>query len=140
MEEFEYGPVEILLISFEGDRPGPALSEALLDLVEEKTITLLDLVFVARSEAGDLRIVEMEELPDRAELPDLELGELGLAGLEDVEELAGQLQPGSSAAVLVIELTWARRFSSVLAASGGAVLHHERIPAPIVNAVLAVAR
>jgi len=140
MAEFEYGPVEILLISFEGDRPGPALSEALLDLVEEKTITLLDLVFVARSEAGDLRIVEMEELPDRAELPDLELGELGLAGLEDVEELAGQLQPGSSAAVLVIELTWARRFSSVLAASGGAVLHHERIPAPIVNAVLAVAR
>ena len=140
MEEFEYGPVEILLISFEGDRPGPALSEALLDLVEEKTITLLDLVFVARSEAGDLRIVEMEELPDRAELPDLELGELGLAGLEDVEELAGQLQPGSSAAVLVIELAWARRFSSVLAASGGAVLHHERIPAPIVNAVLAVAR
>jgi len=140
MEEFEYGPVEILLISFEGDRPGPALSEALLDLVEEKTITLLDLVFVARSEAGDLRIVEMEELPDRAELPDLELGELGLAGLEDVEELAGQLQAGSSAAVLVIELTWARRFSSVLAASGGAVLHHERIPAPIVNAVLAVAR
>ena len=140
MEEFEYGPVEILLISFEGDRPGPALSEALLNLVEEKTITLLDLVFVARSEAGDLRIVEMEELPDRAELPDLELGELGLAGLEDVEELAGQLQPGSSAAVLVIELTWARRFSSVLAASGGAVLHHERIPAPIVNAVLAVAR
>ena len=140
MEEFEYGLVEILLISFEGDRPGPALSEALLDLVEEKTITLLDLVFVARSEAGDLRIVEMEELPDRAELPDLELGELGLAGLEDVEELAGQLQPGSSAAVLVIELTWARRFSSVLAASGGAVLHHERIPAPIVNAVLAVAR
>ncbi|PXA67746.1 DUF6325 family protein [Cryobacterium arcticum] len=140
MEEFEYGPVEILLISFEGDRPGPALSEALLDLVEDKTITLLDLVFVARSEAGDLRIVEVEELPDRAELPDLELGELGLAGLEDVEELAGQLQPGSSAAVLVIELTWARRFSSVLAASGGAVLHHERIPAPIVNAVLAVAR
>ncbi|MET0956063.1 MAG: DUF6325 family protein, partial [Cryobacterium sp.] len=140
MAEFEYGPVEILLISFEGDRPGPALSEALLDLMEEKTITLLDLVFVARSAAGDLRIVEVEELPDRAELPDLELGELGLAGLEDVEELAGQLPPGSSAAVLVIELTWARRFSSVLAASGGAVLHHERIPAPIVNAVLAVAR
>lgn len=139
MEQFTYGPVEILLISFDGDRPGPALREALLDLIEEETITLLDLVFVARSAAGDLRIVEVEELPEKAQLPDLELGELGLAGLEDVEALAGQLLPGTSAAVLVVELTWARHFASVLAASGGAVLHHERIPATAVNAVLTAA-
>jgi uncharacterized membrane protein len=139
MEEFAHGPVEILLLGFDGDRPGEALREALLELIDEKTIALLDLVFVARSEAGDLRIIEIEDLPERAQLPDLDLGELGLAGLEDIEELAGQLPPGSSAAVLVVELTWARHFASVLAASGGAVLHQERIPAPVVNAVLAVA-
>ena len=91
MAEFTYGPVELLLISFEGDRPGPALGDALLDLIEEKTVTLLDLIFVSRSAEGDLRIVEVEDLPDRAQLPDLELGELGLAGLDDVEELGGRL-------------------------------------------------
>jgi uncharacterized membrane protein len=139
MEEFAHGPVEILLLGFDGDRPGEALREALLELIDEKTIALLDLVFVARSEAGDPRIIEIEDLPERTQLPDLDLGELGLAGLEDIEELAGQLPPGSSAAVLVVELTWARHFASVLAASGGAVLHQERIPAPVVNAVLAVA-
>jgi len=140
MQEYEYGPVEILLISFDGDRPGPALSRALLDLVEEKTITLLDLIFVTRSLEGDLRIVEVEDLPERAQLPELQLGELGLAGLDDVEALAAELAPGTSAAVLVVELTWARHFASVLAASGGAVLHQERIPAPVVNAVLEAAR
>jgi hypothetical protein len=129
MEEFAHGPVEILLLGFDGDRPGEALREALLELIDEKTIALLDLVFVARSEAGDPRIIEIEDLPERTQLP----------GLEDIEELAGQLPPGSSAAVLVVELTWARHFASVLAASGGAVLHQERIPAPVVNAVLAVA-
>lgn len=139
MEEFEHGPVEVLLISFDGDRPGPALSDALLALVEDKTIALLDLIFVSRSLAGDLRIVEVEDLPEKAQLPDLELGELGLAGLEDVEELAVQLPPGTSAAVLVVELSWARHFASVLAASGGAVLYQERIPAPVVNAVLEAA-
>jgi hypothetical protein len=139
MEEFAHGPVEILLLGFDGDRPGEALREALLELIDEKTIALLDLVFVARSEAGDLRIIEIEDLPERAQLPDLDLGELGLAGLEDIEELAGQLPPRIPAAVLVVELTWARHFASVLAASGGAVLHQERIPAPVVNAVLAVA-
>lgn len=140
MQEYEYGPVEILLISFDGDRPGPALSRALLDLVEEKTITLLDLIFVTRSLEGDLHIVEVEDLPERAQLPELQLGELGLAGLDDVEALAAELAPGTSAAVLVVELTWARHFASVLAASGGAVLHQERIPAPVVNAVLEAAR
>ncbi|MGO4782448.1 DUF6325 family protein [Cryobacterium sp. W22_MBD10_FK3] len=140
MAEFTYGPVEVLLISFEGDRPGPALGAALRDLIAEKTIRLLDLLFVSRDAAGDLRIVEVEDLPEKAQLPDLDLGELGLAGLDDVEELATELPPGTSAAVLVVELAWARNFASALAASGGAVLHHDRIPAAVVNAVLEAAR
>ena len=140
MVEFRYGPVEILLISFDGDRPGAALGRALRELVEEKTITLFDLLFVARDADGDLRIVEADDLPQKAELPDLQLGELGLAGLDDVEELAAELPPGTSAAVLVVELAWARNFASVLAASGGAVLHQERIPAAVVNEVLEAAR
>lgn len=140
MVEFRYGPVEILLISFDGDRPGAALGRALRELIEEKTITLLDLIFVTRDADGDLRIVEVDDLPQKAELPDLELGELGLAGLDDVEELAADLPPGTSAAVLVVELAWARNFASVLAASGGAVLHQERIPAAVVNEVLEAAR
>ena len=139
MPEFTYGPVEILLISFEGDKPGPALGDALRDLVAENTITLLDLIFVSRSVEGDLRVVEVEDLPDKAQLPDLELGELGLAGMDDVEELAANLPPGTSAAILVVELAWARHFASVLADSGGAVLHHQRIPASVVNSVLEAA-
>lgn len=140
MVDFKYGPVEILLISFDGDRPGPALADALRELIREKTVTLLDLLFVSRSIEGDLRIVEAEDLPDRSQLPDLNLGELGLAGMDDVEELAAELLPGTSAAVLVVELAWARNFASVLAASGGAVLYQERIPAAVVNEVLEAAR
>ncbi|WEO75733.1 DUF6325 family protein [Cryobacterium sp. SO2] len=140
MVEFAYGPVEVLLLTFDGDRPGPALSGALRDLIEEKTITLLDLIFVSRNLDGDLRTIEVDDLPDKAQLPDLDLRELGLAGLDDVEELAVRLEPGASAAILVVELTWARHFASVLAASGGSVLYQERIPAPVVNAVLEAAR
>lgn len=72
MPEFEYGPVEILLISFEGDKPGPAIGAALQNLIEEKTITLLDLIFVSLSADGDPRIVEIDDLPDRSQLPDIE--------------------------------------------------------------------
>ncbi|QYF75000.1 DUF6325 family protein [Cryobacterium sp. PAMC25264] len=130
MEEYAYGPVELLLISFDGDRPGPALRQALLDLIEERTVTLLDLIFVNRTVDGEVLIVEIDDLPEKTQLPDLDLGELGLAGIDDVEELAMQLEPGTSAAVLVVELTWARHFASVLAASGARSCIRSASPPP----------
>jgi hypothetical protein len=41
--------------------------------------------------------------------------------------------------LLAIELLWAKNLASKFAASGGIVLQTERIPAPVVNAVLAEA-
>jgi uncharacterized membrane protein len=137
--EFRYGPVDILLVGFVGDRPGAELGDALLDLVRAETIRLLDLVFVSREPDGEVRIVEIDDLSFRDDLPGLDLGESGLAGIDDITELAERVPPGTSAAVLVVELVWARHLASALSASGGAVLHTERIPAPVVNAVLEAA-
>ncbi|MGH3692212.1 MAG: DUF6325 family protein, partial [Microbacterium sp.] len=60
----------------------------------------------------------------------------GLAGDEDVEELADALAPGQSAAIVVLELTFARTLAQNLAAAGGQVLRSERVPAPVVNAMM----
>ena len=43
---------------------------------------------------------------------------------------------GGSAAVVALELVYARKLASALAASGGVVLSAERIPAPVVNALV----
>lgn len=135
MAEFRYGPVELFLIGFEGERPDPSVMSGLFDLVESGLVRLLDFVIVSKSESGDVDVIEIEEELDEYGLRDYELAALGITGEEDIVGFAEHVPPGSSAAVVAIELAFVRELASRLAASGGVVLTSERIPAPVVNAV-----
>lgn len=133
MTTFDYGPIEFYAISFDGERPGPGVLAAIDDLVTSGTVRLLDLVLVRRSEEGEYSIVE---IADDGESPIVALELTGLTGEEDIADLTGDLEPGTSAAVIAIELLWAKSFSAALYDAGGAVIAREGVPAPIVNAFL----
>ncbi|WP_394553498.1 DUF6325 family protein [Agromyces sp. MMS24-JH15] len=139
MTEFEYGPVEILVVGFEGRVPDAGTLEAIAELVEAGDIRLLDAVFVSRDEAGNIEATEIEDFGDEIQIVDITLEASGLVGHDDLTDLAEVVPPGSSAALLAIELVWAKNLASRFAESGGVLLQSERIPAPIVNAVLAEA-
>ncbi|MDN3496757.1 DUF6325 family protein [Planococcus sp. APC 4015] len=134
MADFRYGPVELYLVGFEGEAPDTGVIDALGDLVDAGTVRVLDFLIVSKSEDGDITIAEVED-DDFA----LDLHEVGIAGEEDIEELAELVPPGGSAAVVALELVYARALAEKLAASGGVVLSAERIPAPIVNAIVDLA-
>lgn len=139
MAEFEYGPAELMVAQFDTDRPSPGVVQAILDLVESGTVRLLDLVFVERHPDGSVDIIELEQIGDEIGLTDVSLEASGIAGDEDVAQIAELLEPGSTGAVLVIEHLWAKTLASRFFESGGVVVHSERIPAPVVNAVAAEA-
>lgn len=136
MAEFRYGPVELYLVGFEGPRPDPATLGALLDLLETGFVRLLDLVLVTKSEDGEVDVIEIETDTDLLGFGELDIIASGLAGNEDIDEFAEHIPPGGSAALVALELAFARTLAQNLAASGGVVLRSERITAPIVNAVL----
>jgi hypothetical protein len=136
MTEFDYGPIDFYLIGFDGDRPGPEVLQAIDDLVAEGIVNLLDLVFVSRDSAGQLSVMELSDTSDDDGVPALTLP--GLAGDEDIDALAAGVPPGASAAVLVVELLWAKRFAARLFDAGGFVVARQGVPAPLVNAYLAV--
>ncbi|WP_106816412.1 DUF6325 family protein [Microbacterium timonense] len=137
MEDLEFGPVEMVLAAFEGERPDPGVIAAIAELVEAGTIRLIDLVHVSRDQDGAIRFAEIDEAG--IELGEIELAAAGLAAQEDVEELGADLPPGTSAVLLVVELLWAKRLASRVAAAGGFVVDSVRIPAPVVNAAVAEA-
>ena len=89
---------------------------------------------MSKSESGEVSIVEIEE--DSADYGALDLVLSGITGDEDIEALGEVVPPGGSAAVVAIELLYARKLAESLAATGGVVLSAERIPAPIVNALV----
>ena len=134
MTTFDYGPIEFYAIAFDGDKPGPGVLQAIDDLVASGTVNVLDLVYATRSPEGELSVVELSDTTDADGVPALDLA--GLAGVEDIEALAEGLPPGASAAILVVELLWAKSFAAALYDAGGAVIARETIPAPIVNAFL----
>ncbi|WP_214467317.1 DUF6325 family protein [Microbacterium flavescens] len=135
MTTFDYGPIEFYAIGFDGDKPGPGVLQAIDDLVAAGTVNVLDLVYATRSPEGELTVMELSDTTDDGGVPALDLA--GLAGIEDIEALAEQVPPGQSAAILVVELLWAKAFAAALYDAGGAVIAREGIPAPIVNAFLA---
>ncbi|WP_375386443.1 DUF6325 family protein [uncultured Microbacterium sp.] len=140
MAEFEYGPVELHLVGFEGDRPAPGVIAAIVELIEAGAVRLLDFIIVSKTKDGEVTAVEIEDDSDRYGFGTVELAELGIAGEEDIEELAEMIPPGASAAIVAYELVWAKRLAESLATSGGFVIRSERIPAPVVNALVEAAQ
>lgn len=136
MNDFRFGPAEFYLVGFEGPRPDAATFRALTDLVDSGVVRLLDFVLLAKSATGKVEIVELDDDDGRLDLDDFEPIAPGLAGEEDVEALAAELAPGQSAALVVLELAFARTLAQNLAAAGGQVLRTERVPAPVVNAMM----
>jgi uncharacterized membrane protein len=127
----ELGPVDYLVVEFpaQAKLAGEAASE-LTALVDSNTIRVLDLVMIAKDEDGSVEAVELRDADD-SEIGELRALERDLAILlaeEDIEEVGASLQPGSAAAVLVWENTWAARFGSAVRRSGGELVATGRIP------------
>lgn len=131
---FTLGPVELDVVQLETPGLPQAVLQALYEQVDRGTVRLVDLVVVSRSDAGELTFEELD--PDEAELAGLELLASGLIGEDDVDELSAVVPPGGAAAIVAFELVWARALAEELARHGGVVVATERIPAPVVNAIL----
>ena len=128
----ELGPVDYLVVAFPAEKAnlsGEAASE-LTTLVESKTIRVLDLVMIMKGEDGSVEAAELRDVDDSdiGELRALERDLAILLAEEDIEEIGASLEPGSAAAVLVFENTWAAPFASAVRRSGGELVTGGRIP------------
>ncbi|MHA6761100.1 hypothetical protein [Streptacidiphilus sp. PAMC 29251] len=65
----------------------------------------------------------------------------GLLSEEDLALMAEEIPPGSSAALLVWENTWAAPIAAAIRTAGGVLVAHERVPEVLVELDLqAIAR
>jgi hypothetical protein len=140
------GPLEFIVLCFEGDRvSGDVITE--LDRVRaDGAIRIVDLVFVAKDEAGAISVRELSDLTDdEAEAlslvdePDDGPGRCGWFAQDDVDGVAGQIPTSTSAVVVLFEHAWAARLRKAVRDAGGFVVVDGRVPADVVEAVEAQA-
>lgn len=129
------GPVEFLLLGFEGNRFNGAIAPALGELVGNGLVRLLDVAIVIKDADGEAAILEMQELPeDVADAVKALAGEVrGLMSEADLMDVADNLEPQTTVAALLVEHIWATRFADAVRAAGGELLVSERIPGDLVD-------
>ncbi|WP_172651845.1 DUF6325 family protein [Rhodococcus opacus] len=132
----ELGPVDWIVVEFPGSKFNGEIAPALGDLVERGIVRVLDLLLLRMDMDGSLEAYELSDLDD-SEIGELRSYETELAMLlseDDVDAVAAAIDPGSTAAVLVWENTWAAPFASATRRAGGQLVASGRIP---VQALLA---
>ena len=132
------GPVEYVVVAFPGNKFTGQIAPALADLVESGTIRIMDLAFVGKDADGSVLGFELTDLDDDEARAFDGLGGDGvdLISEEDLHAIAEELEPNSSAAMLVWENTWATKFAEALRAADGVLLDHERIPHEVLQAAV----
>jgi Family of unknown function (DUF6325) len=128
----QLGPVDYLVVGFPRDKSdfSGAMTDELKKLMDSGTIRVLDLVMVTRTEDGTVEAAELRDHDETevGELRTLEADVSLLLATEDIERAGADLEPGSTAAVLVWENTWAGPLASAIRHSGGQLISTGRIP------------
>ena len=128
----QLGPVDYMVVGFPADKANfsGAMVDELKKLMDSGAIRMLDLMMVTKSEDGTVEAAELRDHDesDVGELRSLEAELSLLLALEDVERVGADLEPGSAAAVLVWENTWAGPLGSAIRHSGGQLISTGRIP------------
>ena len=132
------GPVEYLVVAFPGNQFNGEVAPALRDLIDSNTIRVLDLAFVMKDVDGNVVGAELEdagsEVVQAFNALTIERG--GLLNDADLVEIGEALDANSSAAILVWEDLWAKRFADAMADSGGVLVDIQRIPRDVVQAAI----
>jgi hypothetical protein len=130
-----HGPIDFVLIEFPQDRLTGQAGEALMDLVDRGVIRLYDLLVISKADDGAVDVLELSDTAaGGGGFAGFVGARSGLLGDEDVVEAAGAMEPGTVAALVVYENTWAIPFVAAARDSGGEIIASARIPAADVMA------
>lgn len=126
--ELDLGPVDYFLVGFPPGAPldGGALAQ-MGALVDAGIIEVLDALVIRKDADGTISGINLAELGDMADVVAFEGVRPGLLGDDDMALAAEEMEPGSVAAFVLYENTWARGFVTAVHERGGVFLGSGRI-------------
>lgn len=132
----EIGPVQLLNIAFEpGANFEGRIADELAKLESERTIRVLDLLFIGRDTDSDEIVVLEHQEENMGAIVGALLG-LQLDGEEEqehafgftqaeIDEMGAGLEPGGAAGLMLIEHVWARDLKRAVRDAGGRMLSQD---------------
>jgi hypothetical protein len=133
------GPLEYLVIGFDGDRFDGSIATEIQKVVDKGIIRLVDVVFIVREADGDSVIVELSNTDDPrfASFAPLLAQMRALFTPEDLQAIADSLPLGSAGLALLFEHRWAEDIKDAIAAAGGFLVRRDVVPPEVLAEVSA---
>jgi hypothetical protein len=132
------GPVDVYIIGFPGNKFSGEIVPAILEQVERGVIRVVDVLFVTKDEDGNVATLAIEDLgPEGAAFTEIDVVQPGALNEEDADEINEDLPANSSALLIAYENTWMSDLVGAFARADAVVIDQIRIPATIVNEVVA---
>lgn len=135
----DIGPVELIVVGFDGNRFNGDITRSLMDLVDRGVIRIIDLAVVIKDADGNVTVLEAGEMDEAiAQAFEVLTGSVpGLLSEADIVDIAEDLAPNTTEAVMLVEHIWATDFANAVRAAGGQLVMAERIPGDVVDAARA---
>lgn len=134
-----FGPADLYVVEFPAGSSPAEVTATLRDVTTAGVVTLLDVAAVRRRPDGTRAVLELDEFADDLGLAGVNPAADGLIGEEDLMELTEAMGDGSTALVVLLENTWARKVVKAVQDTSAEVLSVERFTAEVVNEVAALA-
>lgn len=123
------GPLQYLVIGFEGNKFSGEIIPELNSLRERGIIRVVDLLFVQKDQQGNVSMREISDLSsDEARSLGPVVGDVqGLFTEEDIATIASDLPPQCSGAVLLFENVWATKLRDAIVRANGFLIDERPI-------------
>jgi hypothetical protein len=133
-----HGPIDFVLIEFPSEGLTGAAGDALLELVDRGIVRVYDLLVVRKDDDGTVSGIDVTDLSASGlgGFTAFEGARSGLLGDDDVAEAAAALEPGTTAAMILYENTWAIPLVAAALDAGAQLVASQRIPATAVMEAL----
>ena len=126
------GPIDFVLLEFSEDADTKACGDAIMDLIKRDVIRLLDILVIRKALDGSFSGVDLTDVTS-AGIGGFTAFDGARSGLVHDDEMSAAvevMQPGTMAALIVYENTWAAPFVGAVLDAGGELIASQRIPAP----------
>jgi len=133
------GPLEYLVIGFTGTQFDGSIAREIEKVVANRTIRLVDVVFVGKDAQGNALILELDnkEDPRFASFAELLGDRMALLTPEDLEQVAADLPADTAGMVMLFEHRWAEGIKEAMEAAGGFLINRAVVPPEVLEEVQA---
>ena len=131
------GPVDVYIIGFPGNKFSGRIAPAIMELVENGTIRVIDLLFLSKDANGVVTRLEAADIDEEgAAYLSIDVTQPGALGPEDAEEVSDDLPANSSALLIAFENLWTATVVDALRDADAVLIDSIRIPVDVVEAAL----